>query len=302
MRNSRLKLLAVILVFLFLGLSEACSIIKHKETRTAPKPEARTSQREVIEPEEQPLVEADQALASGQYAQALDIYKTQLDLWPENKKIQAAARGALEEIKKKADEARSQKHYSLAMDGYLLLLENFDYFSHLISDLSFNSKEIEQYLKECRLENYLAQIDQSLKAKKYEQVSSLLQEALKANPGEPRLKKQIEKLLVELKSSGDRSLADLDFARAGWHYGLAKKNWSKFKSYTSSLPFKLEDLDSGLKTCSQQLTNQGLVEYRKGNLKGAISIWESILTFDPDNEQIKKAISTARAQLQQIKG
>ncbi len=302
MRNSWFKLLAVILVFLFLGLSGACSIIKHKETRTVPKPEARASQREVIEPEEQPLVEADQALASGQYARALDIYKTQLELKPESKKIQAAARGALEEIKKKADEARSQKQYSLAMDGYLLLFKNFDYFSHFIPDLSFNSKEIEQYLKECRLENYLAQIDQSLKAKKYEQVSNLLQEALKANPGEPRLKKQIEKLLVELKSSGDRSLADLDFARAGWHYGLAKKNWSKFKSYTSSLPFKLEDLDSGLKTCSQQLTNQGLVEYRKGNLKGAISIWESILTFDPDNEQIKRAIQTARAQLQQIKG
>jgi len=302
MRNSRFKLLAVILVFLFLVLSGACSIIKHKETRTVPKPEVRASQREVIEPEEQPLVEANQALASGQYAQALDIYKTQLDLKPENKKIQTAARGALEEIKKKADEARSQKHYSLAMGGYLLLLKNYDYFSHLVPDLSFNSKEIEQYLKECRLENYLAQIDQSLKAKKYEQVSSLLQEALKASPGEPRLKKQIEKLLVELKSSGDSSLADLDFAQAGEYYSLAKKNWSKFKGYTGSLSFKLEDLDSGLKTCSQQLTNQGLVEYRKGNLKGAISIWETILTFDPENEQIKKAISTARAQLQQIKG
>jgi cytochrome c-type biogenesis protein CcmH/NrfG len=44
-----------------------------------------------------------------------------------------------------------------------------------------------------------------------------------------------------------------------------------------------------------------MVEYRKGNLKGAISVWESLLAFDPDNEQIKKAIETARAQLQQIK-
>ena len=59
MRNSRFKLLAVILVFLFLVLSGACSIIKPKETRTVPKPEVRASQREVIEPEEQPLVEAD---------------------------------------------------------------------------------------------------------------------------------------------------------------------------------------------------------------------------------------------------
>jgi len=302
MRNSRCKWLAIILVSLLLGLTGACSIIKHQETRTAAKPEGTESQREVSGPEEQLLAEAEEALASGQYAQVLDIYKAQFDRKPQNQKIQAAARGALEEIKKKADEARSQKHYSLAMGGYLLLLKNYDYFSHLVPDLSFNSKEIEQYLKECRLENYLAQIDQSLKAKKYEQVSSLLQEALKASPGEPRLKKQIEKLLVELKSSGDSSLADLDFAQAGEYYSLAKKNWSKFKGYTGSLSFKLEDLDSGLKTCSQQLTNQGLVEYRKGNLKGAISIWETILTFDPENEQIKKAISTARAQLQQIKG
>jgi len=302
MRNSRCKLLSIILISLLLGLTGACSIIKHQETRTAAKPEGRESQREVSEPEEQLLAEAEEALASGLYAQVLDIYKAQFDRKPQNQKIQAAARDALEEIKKKADEARIKNHYSLAMDRYLLLLKNYDYFHRVIPDLSFNSEEIEQCLKECRLGNYLAQIDQSLKAKKYEQASSLLLEALKASPGEPRVKNQIERLLVELKSSGDQSLADLDFARAGEYYSLAKKNWSKFKSYTGSLSFKLEDLDSAIKTCSQQLTNRGLVEYRKGNLKGAISIWESILDFDPGNEQIKKAIETARAQLQEIKG
>jgi len=60
------------------------------------------SQREVSEPEEQLLAEAEEALASGLYAQVLDIYKAQFDRKPQNQKIQAAARDALEEIKKKA--------------------------------------------------------------------------------------------------------------------------------------------------------------------------------------------------------
>ncbi|HRD01618.1 MAG TPA: hypothetical protein PLP57_03105 [Candidatus Saccharicenans sp.] len=302
MKNLRYNLLTAVIIALGLSLSGACSIIKHKEVNPVAKPLEKVTQKEVIELEEQPLVEADQALVSGQYAQALDIYKTQLDREPDNKKIQAAASGALEEIKRQSDQARIQDRHALAMDGYLLLLKDYDYFSRILPDLSFSPEELEQHLRECRLGNYLTQIEQSLKAKKYEQASNLLLEASKESPGDVRLKKQAERLLTELKSSGDKSLADLDFARAGWYYGLARKNWTKFKAYTGQLSFKLEDLSSAIKVCSQQLTNQGMIEYRKGNLKGAISIWESILTFDPENEQIKKAIQTARAQLQQIKG
>ena len=301
MRPQKFVWAGLLAAFLGLFLFGACSIIKHKEVTPEAKPPEKIAEKEVIQPEDQPLAEADQALAAGHYAQALDIYKTWLDRKPDNKKIQAAARGTLAEIKTQADQARVQGRYTLAIDSYNLLLKNYDYFSRVLSDLSFSSGELEQNLKECRLGNYLNQIDQSLKVKKYEQASNLLLEALKENPGEARLKKQAERLLAELKSSGDQSLTDRDFARAGWYYGLAKKNWPKFKASTGGLNFKLEDLNSAMRTCSQQLTNQGMVEYRKGNLKGAISVWESLLAFDPDNEQIKKAIETARAQLQQIK-
>jgi len=301
MRQQKFVLAGLLAAFLGLSLFGACSIFKHKEVTPEAKPPEKTAGKGVIQPEDQPLAEANQALAAGHYAQALDIYKTWLDRQPDNKKIQAASRESLEKIKTRADQARIQGRYNLAIDSYNLLLKNYDYFSRALSDLSFSSGEVRQNLKESRLGYYLNQIDQSLKVRKYEQASNLLLEALKENPGEASLKKQAERLLTELKSSGDQSLTDRDFAQAGRYYGLAKKIWPKFKASTGGLTFKLEDLKAAIRICSQQLTNQGMLEYRKGNLKGAISVWESLLAFDPDNDQIKKAIETARAQLQQIK-
>ncbi len=63
----------------------------------------------------------------------------------------------------------------------------------------------------------------------------------------------------------------------------------------------LEEIEKDIKECSRNLTNLGIIEYRKGNLKEALAIWGQILVFEPDNEEIKKAIQTARAQLEKIK-
>ena len=52
--------------------------------------------------------------------------------------------------------------------------------------------------------------------------------------------------------------------------------------------------------CRESLTKAGLAEYRKGNLEKAIAVWESLLVFDPDNAEIKKAVETAKTQLNEI--
>ncbi len=49
-----------------------------------------------------------------------------------------------------------------------------------------------------------------------------------------------------------------------------------------------------------QLSQRALDEYRKGNLAEAISIWKSILVFDPNNAVIVKAIDTATIQLKNL--
>ncbi|MCK7476805.1 MAG: tetratricopeptide repeat protein [Candidatus Moduliflexus flocculans] len=64
---------------------------------------------------------------------------------------------------------------------------------------------------------------------------------------------------------------------------------------------KRERLVEVINVCRQGLTNSGLAEYRKGNLEKAIEIWDSLLAFDPGNAEIKKAVETAKAQLEKLR-
>jgi len=87
MRQQKFVLAGLLAAFLGLSLFGACSIFKHKEVTPEAKPPEKTAGKGVIQPEDQPLAEANQALAAGHYAQALDIYKTWLDRQPDNKKF-----------------------------------------------------------------------------------------------------------------------------------------------------------------------------------------------------------------------
>lgn len=51
---------------------------------------------------------------------------------------------------------------------------------------------------------------------------------------------------------------------------------------------------------SSHLSQRALDEYRKGNLAVAISIWKSILVFDPNNAGVVKSIDTATIQLKNL--
>jgi len=52
-------------------------------------------------------------------------------------------------------------------------------------------------------------------------------------------------------------------------------------------------LDTGIETCRKILFEDGLDHYRSGNLSQAISIWRDILTFDPENLEVKNATDKA---------
>jgi hypothetical protein len=82
---------------------------------------------------------------------------------------------------------------------------------------------------------------------------------------------------------------------------LLKGACLKLNRLAPNTPLNLKELNGAIRECSNYLTNQGLIKYREGNLKEGIDIWESLLSFQPENEEIKKAIQTARDQLSKIK-
>ena len=69
----------------------------------------------------------------------------------------------------------------------------------------------------------------------------------------------------------------------------------------SRIEYSSVELNSYLNICSDKLMEKGLMEYRKGNLGNAISMWQDILKFDHDHEEASKAIDTATVQLNNLK-
>jgi len=67
-----------------------------------------------------------------------------------------------------------------------------------------------------------------------------------------------------------------------------------------SLSFERKGLSEKIKSCRKILFENGLEQYRSGSLDQAISIWKTILTFDPENQEIKRAVDIATLQLENL--
>ena len=99
-------------------------------------------------------------------------------------------------------------------------------------------------------------------------------------------------ILELIKRRADQMFDKKDFAAAGSLYALL------IKTIPNSLTRKLDmkTLNQRMKTCQKSLFESGLERYRSGDLNDAISIWKSILVFDPDHRETKKALDMAMLQ------
>jgi tetratricopeptide (TPR) repeat protein len=115
-------------------------------------------------------------------------------------------------------------------------------------------------------------------------------------PQDQALVKEYVKSLGDIKSAADKALEEEDFAAAGKNYNVLLKNYSHFKGFDRRLSFNRTYLNKKFSHCKQSLSKQGFQEYRKGNLSGAIALWQGLLTIDPHNTEIKEALRIAKLQ------
>jgi tetratricopeptide (TPR) repeat protein len=120
------------------------------------------------------------------------------------------------------------------------------------------------------------------------------------NPDDTTLRSNYIKAIEHIKKNADAAFVKEEYASAGFMYHTLLNNCQHAKSFVSSLSFDKDYLSNRVESCSKILLEKGLVQYREGNLKEAISIWKTILTFDPENGEVKKAIETATIQLKNL--
>lgn len=295
-------------IFLFIFLSSGCSLFK-KPALEKEKPE-RSENPEKSQTANKPpeiktllsaLPEAEQAMASGAYSHALEVYQSFLEKNPAEDKIKSDYFEALEMVKREADNLKKKEKYVSALYYYRLLLKHSQQLGQEAGKLSFRQADLQSEIKECQVRNQKAEAEKAFKAGQYEAAINSLTSGLKEYPEEEILKSYLTQVIEAIYSQASLALDTKDWAMAGRLYSILKTLGSNHKNYLASFPLSLEEIDKSIKNCSQQLTNLGLRQYREGNLKEAIAIWEKILVFQPKNEEIKKAIQTAKAQLEKIK-
>lgn len=109
------------------------------------------------------------------------------------------------------------------------------------------------------------------------------------------------KSLEAMHKTAERSYGRHDYASAGKTYYLLLKRYTDFKDAAHLLSFNKTQLNARLTNCKTALYQKGFQEYREGNIGNAIATWQDYLEIDPDNADIKRALSTAKAQQRNLR-
>jgi len=114
------------------------------------------------------------------------------------------------------------------------------------------------------------------------------------------LEKEYVLALSGLLEAGDDAFASGDYVAAGRSYKLVLNAYpaeSVLRDRISHDPKRIRAL---LDTCVNRMMEQGLEEYRRGNLESAIVKWKALLAIKPGHKEAKKALDTATVQLQAL--
>jgi tetratricopeptide (TPR) repeat protein len=244
------------------------------------------------------------ALAAGDYGKALDLYQKLYEKDRANGKVVSKYAAMIEEVKAAGDGAADKGSYATAQATFKLLADHWDGFSALGRRLSFKKSDLEAEAKDCRLALCECQFRQEIGSGNYAKALAAYQSVLKDYNQDKAVKARYLKGVAEIAAIAAKALEAKDYALAGRIDGLLLRNVESFVAGTGApaegAPSR-DSLTKAVRVCSSELTTSGLTEYRKGNLESAISAWDELLSFDPGNAEVKKAVETARAQLGKIK-
>jgi len=273
-----LILLSVLLLFLF----SSCGYVKRTQVKSA-------------------IDEAQQELRSGDFQKVLDTYQLAYKKYPKDSEMLKNYIETIESIKSQGDQAFDRENFTQAQITYDLLLKNFPRFSDFANLLSFKKSFLITRLKMTRMFPAEKQARSCLKSGDVQKGIDIYKGLIQQYPRDTMVRYSYERLLESIKDQADLDFQRKDFASAGRTYRILLKNYSSISHFEPVLSYNARLLNTGIETCRRGLFEDGLEQYRSGNLSQAISVWESILTFDPGNLEVKKAMSRAIRQVRNLK-
>jgi tetratricopeptide (TPR) repeat protein len=155
--------------------------------------------------------------------------------------------------------------------------------------------------RKAEIEGILAKADEYVAKGDFKNALDFHKSAAEKYPGDETLEEGYIATVEDIKKAADKSFEKGDFTLSGKTYYLLLKSVRQSNGLSAGLSFTKKSLTERLDECRTALSQQALSQYREGNIGNAISLWKSILSFDPGNKSIKKAIDTATTQLKNLK-
>jgi tetratricopeptide (TPR) repeat protein len=239
-------------------------------------------------------------LEAGKFQRAINIYKKIYQKYPQNPSIRSGYIKTLESIKSAGDRAFEENNFKLAGNIYEVLARNWVHFADFSQSLSFKKNFLEKKIKTSRCLFTEEQVSSHLRAGEFPKAIVIYREVYQKFPQDPTVRSSYIKTLELIKSGGDTAFERSDFALAGRVYRTLLNNFSSVSRLNGSISFNREGLTARIRDCKKILFEKGLEQYRSGNLNQAIALWKSIFAFDPENQEIKKAVDMATLQLKNL--
>jgi len=292
-------------IFLPLFLS-SCGWLKREQLRKEGGGNQEVQKREVQKQQVQKQIDyvdkhAQMEIEAGNFQSVVNLYGEVYRKWPQDPNVRSGYIKTLELIKSKGDQAFGRGDFKLAERNYGVLARNWIYFSDLSESLSFTKSLLEKGIKTSRCLFAEEQVSSCLKAGEFRRAIDLCKEMNQKYPQDPTVRNGYIRTLESIKTQGDRAFEKRDFALAGSVYEMLLRDLSSVNHLNGSRSFSKEGLTAKISSCRKVLFEDGLKQYRSGNLNQAISLWKSILTFDPENREIQKAVNLATLQLENLK-
>jgi tetratricopeptide (TPR) repeat protein len=245
------------------------------------------------------------SFAAGDYADAIAVHRGRHEKDPGSGAILASYLDAVEDVKRAGDGARGQGDFAAAEAAYRAVLAGWDGISAFAAKLSFARDEIEAGLRGCRIALCEHRFREELRAGNHAEALAAFEPGFREYPEDIILRTVYAKRVNDVRAAGAKALAAKDYTLAGRINRLLLESLAAIEALggpAEKTVMNTAELAGALQLCASGLANRGLVEYRRGNVEEAVAAWEGLLSFDPGNAEIKRAVETARAQLVQLKG
>ncbi len=104
-----------------------------------------------------------------------------------------------------------------------------------------------------------------------------------------------------LIESGMEYYAEGDYGLAGIAFTKTIDNFPSSRSLTYRIKFSPKEIKPYIKKITDKLMEEGLKEYRGGNLGNAISTWRKIIEYQPNHSETNKMIDITTIQMKNLR-